>query len=284
MTTPIWIVLALVTLAIGWIVGRRQTPRPEEVDTGHRGGNTLARSLERVTGAVEQGRAPDEDGPDEIMRLQSALVRAWAPRNTEREDALRQALGRIAAFLEESVEGPLQKVRDGDQALLREGVDRALGGLKDLEFYLREPLTPDETHNLVPLVQQVVRDFIADWEVAVRFAAPAAAVRAHIHRDTFLDALYLLLHNAGHFSDWKTVEVKIDEDEGRALVSIRDHGPGFSDEALERARDLFYTTKPAGLGLGIPFARKVIEGFGGQLELNNAPSGGAEVVLSLPGA
>jgi signal transduction histidine kinase len=283
-TTPFWIILALIALAIGWIVGRRQTSRPQAVDAGQGGTNPLARSLERVTGAVEQGRVPDENGPEEIVRLQSALVRAWAPRNAEREDALRQALGRIAAFLEESVEGPLKKVLDGDQALLREGVDRALGGLKDLEFYLREPLTPDETHNLVPLVQQVVRDFIADWEVAVRFAAPAVAVRAHIHRDTFLDALYLLLHNAGHFSDWKTVEVKIDEDEGRARVSIRDHGPGFSDEALERARDLFYTTKPAGLGLGIPFARKVIEGFGGQLELHNAPTGGAEVVLSLPGA
>lgn len=272
-TTLMWIGAVVVALVLGWILGgRRSRPDP------------MAQPLARMADALEQGRLPSGEAPPEVHRLRKALERGWVPRDAEREDALRQALGRIAAFLEESVQGPLTRVRDGDEGLLREGVDRALGGLKDLEFYLREPLTPDETHNLVPLVQQGVRDFIADWEVAVRFAAPSVPVRAHIHRDTFLDALYLLLHNAGHFSEWKTVDVEVTEADGRARVVIQDRGPGFSPEALERARDLFYTTKPAGLGLGIPFARKVIEGFGGQLELENRPEGGARVTLSLPGA
>jgi signal transduction histidine kinase len=271
-TTLVWIGVAAVALLAGWFLGRgRERPDP------------LSGPLERVAQTLEQGRVPSEEGPPEVARLQTALERGWVPRDAEREEALRQALGRIAAFLDESVEGPLTRVRGGDAELLREGVDRALGGLKDLEFYLREPLTPDETHDLVPLVQQVVRDFIADWEVAVRFAAPGTPVRAHIHRDTFLDALYLLLHNAGHFSEWKTVDVQVEPAENGVRVVIRDRGPGFSPEALARAKDLFYTTKPAGLGLGIPFARRIIEGFGGQLELANQETGGAQVTLTLPG-
>jgi signal transduction histidine kinase len=206
------------------------------------------------------------------------------PRSENQEEALKQAFGRVAAFLENSVETPLRKVRDGDAELLREGVDRALGGLKDMEFYLREPLTPDETHNLTPLLQQVTREFIEDWETAVRFMAPATPVRAHIHRDTFLDAVYLLLHNAGHFGGGQTVDIRVEEEGDEALVVIRDRGPGFTDEALERARDLFYTTREGALGLGIPFARKVLEGFGGRLTIRNHPDGGAEVSMVLPAA
>ena len=271
------VIVGVVALVIGWFVGSRS--RPEPVD---RYSTPLARLQESLLEGRLGVAAPDD--PPGVQQLRDAVSESWAPRNEEREEALKQALGRVAAFLEESVEGPLRTVRDGDRDLLREGVDRALGGLKDLEFFLREPITPDETHNLVPLVQQVVREFIADWEVAVRLQAPPSPVRAHIHRDTFMDALYLLLHNAREFGEAKRIDVRVEDRDGHAELVIRDQGPGFSDEALQRAKDLFYTTKPSSLGLGIPFARKIVEGFGGNLELDNDPQGGARVRLTIPGA
>ena len=270
-------IAGVVALAIGWLLGSGRKEEPQDPYAG-----PLAH-LGEVLGDGRLGQAgPDEPGAVQVLR--EAVASAWKPRNADREEALKQALGRVAAFLEESVEAPLKKVRDGDEELLREGVDRALGGLKDMEFFLREPITPDETHNLVPLVQQVTREFIADWEVAVRLQAPPLPVRAHIHKGTFMDALYLLLHNAGHFGEGKRVDVTVESVDGHAAVTIRDQGPGFSDEALRRAKDLFYTTKPSSLGLGIPFARKIVEGFGGNLELSNRSEGGAVVRLSLPGA
>lgn len=268
--------VALVALALGWFTGRRREEEPDAYEG----------PLQHLAQNLRDGRtgetAPGE--PPALEPVREAVEHAWTPRNAEREDSLKQALGRIAAFLDESVKAPLTRVRGGDGELLQEGVDRALGGLKDLDFFLRDPITPDETHNLVPLVQQVTREFISDWEIAVRFQAPATPVRAHIHRATFMDALYLLLHNAGHFGQGKRVDVTVNDEDGHAVVTILDQGPGFTDEALQRARDLFYTTRPSSLGLGIPFARKIIEGFGGNLELANRPEGGASVRLSLPGA
>ncbi|MDT8341022.1 MAG: HAMP domain-containing sensor histidine kinase [Longimicrobiales bacterium] len=278
MSVPVIVVVIIAALALlaGWLLGRR----------AQGGGERASAPLEAFAAELEEGRLgePALDEPAGLARVRAAIRSTWAPRNAEREEALKQALGRIAAFLQESVGGPLRKVRDGDRELLREGVDRALGGLKDLDFFLRDPITPDETHNLVPLVQRVTREFIADWEVAVRFQAPAHPVRAHIHRDTFMDALYLLLHNAGHFGEGKRVDVRVETEDGHAVVTILDQGPGFSPEALERARDLFYTTRPTNLGLGIPFARRIMEGFGGNLELANRSEGGASVRLALPGA
>ena len=265
----------VVGLGIGWLIFSRS--KEPETDVYLRPMNVLTESLR--DGRVGQTSPTD---PPAVALLREAVGAAWTPKNSQLHDALKQALGRVAAFLEESVQKPLVAARDGDEALLREGVSRALGGINDLEFFLREPITPDETHNLVALVQEVSREFIADWEVGVRFMAPAFPVRAHIHRDTFKDAVYLLLHNAVHFGGGQTIELQVDNEGGHASIAIRDGGSGFSDDALARARDLFYTTKPSGLGLGIPFARKIIEGFGGTLELSNRASGGAEVRLSLP--
>ena len=273
------ILTGAVGVGIGWILGRARQEPPEEIP------DVYAGPLERLARGLADGRVPEGQPmePPVLEQLRTAVSTAWSPVDAERSEALKQALGRIAAFLEESVEAPLKSVREGDRELLVEGVDRALGGLKDLEFFLREPITPDETHDLIPLVQKVTREFIADWEVAVRVQAPAFPVRAHIHKATFMDALYLLLHNAGHFGGGERVDVTVEQDGEHATVSILDQGPGFTAEAMQRAKELFYTTKPTALGLGIPFARKIIEGFGGNLEISNRPQGGASVRLVLPG-
>jgi signal transduction histidine kinase len=242
--------------------------------------------LGRLASELRAGRRPDAGGeaPEGMRAVREALDARWALRNEERQQALREALGRIAAFLREGVRGPLAQALNGDVAHLREGARTALGAIQDLEFFLREPLEADEAHNLVPVVQQVTREFTADWEVAVRLRGPDHPVRARIHRDTFMDALYLLLHNAGQFGGQKTVDVSVTEEDGRAVVTVRDHGAGFTAEALERAHDLFYTTTESGLGLGIPFARKIVESLGGEIRLRNPDGGGAEVTLSLPRA
>lgn len=279
MTVPLVVafLLALAGLGIGWLLGRRREPAlPPDL---------YLPALDRLHGELRQGSI-DADGPDDpepVAAVRGAVAAGWVVAEESRAEALRQALGRIAAFLQGQVREPLTRVRDGDAELLREGIDRALGGLQDLEFHLREPLTPDETHNLVAVVQQVVREFIVDSETGVRFAAPSAPVQARIHRGSFLDAVYLLLNNAGHFGGGRTVDVTIEEAGAEATITIRDQGPGFSDEALERAHDLFYTTRPDALGLGLPFARRVIEGFGGRVETGNHPGGGGVVTVRLPG-
>lgn len=276
MTWIIAIVAALLGLAAGWLVASRRSPADPH-----------APALRRLADSLSAGRPPEAE-PDETpeaRQIREAVDSQWTPRNEERERALREALGRIAGYLRENVRGPLRATLErGSREELHDAAERALGGLEDLEFFLREPLTPDEVHNLTPLVQQVTREFTADWEISVRLMSDAHPVRAHIHRDTFLDALYLLLHNAGQFGEGKTVDVKVIRDGDRARVVIRDRGPGFTEEALRRAHDLFYTTTPSGLGLGIPFARKIVESFGGDIHLRNVDGGGAEVELSLPAA
>ena len=58
------------------------------------------------------------------------------------------------------------------------------------------------------------------------------------------------------------------------LVAVADSGPGLAHANPERLFEPFYTTKPAGLGMGLPICRSIVEALGGRLWATaNAPQG-----------
>lgn len=240
--------------------------------------------LQALIDAVQRGRTIEATEPGSVeARLQSALEAGWAPRETEREAALREAIGRVSAFLHTRVREPLAGASDESaEAELRERIDRALGSLEDLEFFIRETGEGRQGADLTKLAQTVAREFAGDHDVGVRVMLGQAAIRAHVNTTTLMDALYLILHNADRFGGGGTIDLTVAEEGGRARITVRDRGEGFSEEAFKRAFDPFYSTSDEGLGLGLPHARKVIEEMGGSIELRNMPDGGAEVEVSLP--
>lgn len=65
-------------------------------------------------------------------------------------------------------------------------------------------------------------------------------------------------------------------------IHIRDQGPGIEPHHLERIFEAFFTTKQRdGLGLGLSISQRIVQSFGGQLEVRNAPQGGAEFIMLL---
>jgi signal transduction histidine kinase len=241
-------------------------------------------ALRSVIDAVKRGRVPEglESGSAEAELLE-ALAVGWAPREIEREAAMREAVMRVSAYLARAVREPLDGApAEAEAEELRERIERALGALQDLDFFIEEIEEHREGQDVVSLVRTVSRDFAADHEVGVRLLLSSPTVHAAVNGPALLDALYLVLHNAARFGGGSTVDLSVAEEGGRAMITIRDRGEGFSEEAFGRAFDPFYSTSDEGLGLGLPHARKVIEAMGGEIELRNVPDGGAEVEVSFP--
>ena len=74
------------------------------------------------------------------------------------------------------------------------------------------------------------------------------------------------------------------ESSGMIRVVFEDNGIGIAAEDMDKIFDPFFTTKPPGMGsgLGLWVSLLIAESIGGKIEVENNPTGGARMILSLP--
>jgi C4-dicarboxylate-specific signal transduction histidine kinase len=84
-----------------------------------------------------------------------------------------------------------------------------------------------------------------------------------------------------------SVQLQPAPDTAHALLLVRDNGPGFAPDHLARAFEPFFSTRPGGLGLGLPLCETLAQALGGSLQARNLDAqrngqSGAELALTLP--
>jgi len=144
------------------------------------------------------------------------------------------------------------------------------------------------TVDLSTLVKQVVGD------LHDQFAATGTTPSVQVHPGVLVDGDPLrlaqvvenLLSNALKYGGGKPVEVAVEQNDGRAVLSVSDRGIGIDPADQQRIFGLFERAVPAssfgGLGLGLYFAHQVVVGHGGRIEVRSEPGRGATFVVSLP--
>ncbi len=76
--------------------------------------------------------------------------------------------------------------------------------------------------------------------------------------------------------------ISTSSNEGKLLMLIRDTGSGMSADQIKQIFEPFNTTKSRGLGLGMPYAQKIIQQHGGQIVVESQPGKGTDVRIELP--
>ncbi len=106
-----------------------------------------------------------------------------------------------------------------------------------------------------------------------------------------------LLTNASRYGEQGPIEVTLAPSADTVRISVRDHGPGVPPRVKRRifrrsyrsggASDMIsepgQSTSGKGLGIGLYISSRLAKAHGGWLEARDAPGGGAEFILTLPG-
>ncbi len=105
----------------------------------------------------------------------------------------------------------------------------------------------------------------------------------HGNREALHGALCNLGNNAiqaGGGSAVVTLSVRESEDGDLELV-VEDDGPGMNASTLQRIFEPFYTTRPAGTGLGLAVVRSTAQAHGGDVNVESEPGKGTRFTLRI---
>ncbi len=180
----------------------------------------------------------------------------------------------------------LKNIRDETQRI-QDLVDRLLElsgiekrrGLTEIQDVRLDELLPEVIASLSPVADA------RGVRIGVRGADGCV-----LEGDRFLlhRALTNLLQNAIDFSPADgEIDIAITSTHRQYQITIRDHGSGIPDYALDRTFEKFYSLRrpssgKKGTGLGLTFVKEIAELHRGSVELRNHPDGGAAATLSLP--
>jgi two-component system sensor histidine kinase RegB len=107
----------------------------------------------------------------------------------------------------------------------------------------------------------------------------------HVPTESFVQAMACLVKNAlDAQAPFRWVRIKVDAVGDDIRFSVIDSGPQVSEEVRRRAGEPFFTTKPAGqgMGLGLFLVKAMAQQLCGAFRLESHAAGGTAAVLQFP--
>jgi len=149
-------------------------------------------------------------------------------------------------------------------------------------------LTDVKVDEAVAEALKALRDKIDAKQAKVDYAATGLTLSAD--RDMFVEVVKNLVENALKFDPKPApcVAIRVRADDGWAAISVTDLGPGIPPEAHEAVFSRFhqvekdFTGQQDGMGLGLPFVKKVAELHGGRSSLRSKLGEGTTVTVTWP--
>jgi len=253
----------------------------------------------RISAALRSSQDLNERLEAEISERKAAETTLQRTQNELARSERLAALGRLAASVTHELGQPLSAMRNYLAAADVTGETAELGGrleavvkrmettTKQLRSFARqgdEALTAvDLSAVLTNAIDLTAHDFRAAG-VAMDFTEPNMPVRVHGDAQRLEQVCINLLRNAMlavDGADSKRVTAKIIVSDGVSLT-ITDTGPGVGDATIEALAEPFFTTREAGMGLGLAISSAIIKEHGGVLRAGNGANGGAGFAVDLP--
>ncbi|HEX8354287.1 MAG TPA: ATP-binding protein, partial [Pyrinomonadaceae bacterium] len=143
---------------------------------------------------------------------------------------------------------------------------------------------PADLNRVVTDVLQLLGPQIEAGRIEQRLELDAACCRVVLDEPSIHSALMnLVLNSVQAMPGGGTLTVRTKGGVGGVELEISDTGVGMSEEQVGNIFEPFFTTKSQGLGLGMPYAQKVVEQHRGAVSIESRPGAGTTVRVALPG-
>lgn len=213
-------------------------------------------------------------------------------------------LGRVAAQVAHEVRNPLAglllysehlkgkingKLPNGDAQL----IDKIIDTINNLTATTEQILNFARPVTLAPRrvdLNEVARD--ATQLLSTEIAAHAIEAKLDLNSSPvtgMLDepsiratTLNLVLNAVQAMPAGGHLTISTSHSDGKLSMLISDTGSGMSPDQIKQIFEPFNTTKSRGLGLGMPYAQKIIQQHGGHIVVESQPGKGTDVRIELP--
>jgi len=249
----------------------------------------LARSFNEMTRDLLETRRRMEDANRRLIQAEKLA-----------------SIGRISASIAHEIRNPLTSVKLNIQKLqqserLDEEEKEHLGisqeGIGQIEKFIKELLNftrvadlNQERFSMVQIIEEslkLMRNSFQEKKIVLekRFAAdlPAVVVDGDKVRQVFLNILRNAFEAVEEGGRIKVVLSCLKEN-GVPMIKVRisDNGCGIPEKDWENIFEPFYTTKPAGFGLGLSNARKIVEQHRGSIRIAKTTGKGTTFEVRIP--
>jgi signal transduction histidine kinase len=147
-----------------------------------------------------------------------------------------------------------------------------------------------ETLDFAQIIQKICKlnaEEARDRGVSVSVEARAPVPAARADRIAIEQALNNLVTNAIDSAAERRdgagrVVIRLSRRDACVVIDVDDNGPGVANEVADKLFETFETTKPSGMGLGLPLAREVARRHSGHLNWRPLEPQGAQFSIELP--
>lgn len=265
------LVVSLLLLApLAWVFARRLT-RPFR---------TLAGALDDAAGPIPQ------EGPRELREAAGAIA---AMRTKLAGEAAERA--RILTAIAHDLRTPLtglrlrvETVAEPQRARMVEDIERMQAMIGEVLGFARDAAVPVERIKVRAFLAAILADF-GDAADAIRLL-PGDNAAVAVPPLAFRRVLENLVRNTIDYAG--SGEITIAQNDGAAVLTISDTGPGIASAQRQRLLEPFErgdgsrNRQTGGIGLGLSIVRDFAARYHGSFVLEEAPGGGTLAELRLP--
>ncbi|RBP44399.1 phospho-acceptor domain-containing protein [Roseimicrobium gellanilyticum] len=224
------------------------------------------------------------------------------------------ALGRMSAGLIHEINNPLNYASQGLHLLgqvtdmlpeseradfadtlkdVHDGVKRVARIISDLRGFTRMTHETSQVFEFKPVAETVLRFFSHEWKdgIAAEIHVPEG-MEVRGDSNQIVQVLVNLVQNSidamrtKQYPDGESPLISISAAPAgsKVMVTLRDNGPGISEEIRNKVFDPFFTTKDvgSGMGLGLSICHRIVSEHGGRIDVRSQPGVFTEFELEFP--